>query len=1109
VHARRRTRQRKKPADPTWYKDAVIYELHVRSFQDSTDDGIGDFQGLTRRLGYLQDLGVTALWLLPFYPSPLRDDGYDISDYTGVHPDYGTIDDFRRFLDAAHRRGLKVITELVINHTSDQHPWFQRARTAPPGSRERDFYVWSQSAEGFAGARIIFEDFERSNWSWDPVAKAYYWHRFFSHQPDLNYQSRDVFDAMVGVLDFWFRMGVDGMRLDAVPYLAEQAGTDSENLRATHEIIKRLRRYVDARFPDRMFIAEANQWPEDAAAYFGDGDESHMVFHFPLMPRLFMAIRQQERLPIVDILTQTPIPPADCQWALFLRNHDELTLEMVTEEERLYMYDVYAADSQARINLGIRRRLAPLLGNDRRRIELMNVLLFSLPGTPVLYYGDEIGMGDNIYLGDRNGVRTPMQWSADRNAGFSRAHPQRLCLPLIIDAQHHYQTVHVEQQVKNPESLLWWMRRLIAARKRHRAFGRGDLEFLHPGNPHVLAFLRRWGDEQLLIVANLSGFVQYAELDLSTVKGCVPRELFSRSAFSPIAGDPYPVTLGPHDWLWLALEREAACPPAPRRLPRVHVDARWDELLEHPSKPALEAVVSAYLERCSGWMGPQAILSVELEDLLTVRAGRRVFGLGFFLVAFNTLEPQRYLVPIGCRPYRRGAAADADAIAEVRSGRGGRTRRGVLYDAATDGSLGTALLAVLSSDDVLHGAAGRLQRLDVRGAVGGRRQRAPETPWDGVSSRANPVLRVRDSVLKLFRRLEPGPHPEVEVGERLGRSGFRRAPALIASLRYVDDSRDPHAQPVVVGVLHRYVPHEGTAWTLTLDALSAFLRRAAAEDEPCPATDCLVPDFARGRGIVSRHDDLVGRSYLARVAELGALAADLHRHLASTRSESSFAPERFSALSRRSMYQRMRTLAVASLEHLAARAPELDEELQAAASALIGRREDVLSGLGMLLRRRIAAPRMRCHGDFHLGQVLDTGGDFTVLDFEGEAARPLYERRLRHSPLLDVATMVRSFHRAMHTGLQGVSARSHRSSGNGLGQWARFWQQRVCAVFVNAYWEAMRESALLPEDPEDVRLLFWSYLVERTFYELNLGLAQRSPELRHCLSDLPDLLTEA
>ncbi|HZT78791.1 MAG TPA: maltose alpha-D-glucosyltransferase, partial [Gemmataceae bacterium] len=473
--------------DPLWYKDAIIYELHVRAFFDSTGDGVGDFRGLVQKLDYLQDLGVTAVWVLPFYPSPLRDDGYDIADYTGIHPMYGSLGDFQQFLREAHRRGLRVITELVINHTSDQHPWFQRARRAPRGSPERNFYVWSDTTEKYREARIIFKDFESSNWAWDPVAGQFYWHRFYSHQPDLNYDNPAVWKAVEEVFDFWMAMGIDGFRLDAIPYLYEREGTSCENLPETHAYLKALRRHVEEKFPGRMLLAEANQWPEDSVAYFGQGDECNMAFHFPVMPRLFMAIRMEDRFPILDILQQTPPIPETCQWAMFLRNHDELTLEMVTDEDRDYMYGVYAQDPQARINLGIRRRLAPLLQNNRAKIELMNGLLFSLPGTPVIYYGDEIGMGDNIYLGDRNGVRTPMQWSAERNAGFSKANPQKLYLPVIIDPEYHYEAVNVEAQQANPNSLLWWMKRLIALRKRYRAFGRGSLEFLTPDNPKVLA----------------------------------------------------------------------------------------------------------------------------------------------------------------------------------------------------------------------------------------------------------------------------------------------------------------------------------------------------------------------------------------------------------------------------------------------------------------------------------------------------------------------------------------------------------------------------------------------------------------------------------------------
>ena len=525
--------------DPLWFKDVVFYEVHVRTFSDSNADGVGDFNGLTGKLDYLQDLGVTAIWVLPFYPSPLRDDGYDITDYRTINPAYGTMADFRRFLRQAHLRGMRVVTELVINHTSDQNPWFQRARTSPAGSNYRNYYVWSDDPSKYSDARIIFKDSEPSNWTFDPVANSYYWHRFFHHQPDLNFDNPSVQKEIFRLVDYWFGMGVDGLRLDAVPYLFEREGTSCENLPETHVFLKSLRAHVDAKFSNRMLLAEANQWPEDAVKYFGDGDECHMAFHFPVMPRLFMAIQMEDRFPIIDILRQTPEIPEGAQWGMFLRNHDELTLEMVTDEERDYMYRVYAHDPQARINLGIRRRLAPLLGNDLRQIQLMNALLFSMPGTPVLYYGDEIGMGDNVYLGDRLGVRTPMQWSGDRNGGFSKANPQRLYSPPVIDPGYHYEAVNVESQQANPNLLLWWMKRLIGLRKQSPAFGRGSVEFLYPDNPKVLAFVSTYEEQSILVVANLSRYAQGVQLDMSRFAGSSLIEMFGNYILDSLSPTPF------------------------------------------------------------------------------------------------------------------------------------------------------------------------------------------------------------------------------------------------------------------------------------------------------------------------------------------------------------------------------------------------------------------------------------------------------------------------------------------------------------------------------------------------------------------------------------------
>jgi len=547
----------KADCEKLWYKHAIIYEMHVRTFCDGNGDGVGDFIGASQKLEYLRDLGVTALWILPFYESPLRDDGYDIADYTSVHNTYGTLRDFKNFLNKAHQLGLKVITELVLNHTSDQHAWFQRSRRAKKGTRWRNFYVWSDTPDRYTEARIIFRDFESSNWSWDPVARAYYWHRFYSHQPDLNYDSPNVQKAMFGVVDFWLGMGVDGLRLDALPYLFEREGTNCENLPETFGFIKKIREFIDSKYEDRILLAEANQWPEDAAKYFGDGDVCHMAFNFPLMPRLFMAIQMENRFPIMDIIQQTPDIPENCQWALFLRNHDELTLEMVTEEERDYMYNVYAYNPLMRVNLGIRKRLAPLLGDDRKKIELMNSLLFSLPGIPIIYYGDEIGMGDNVYLGDRNGVRTPMQWSADRNAGFSGANSQRICLPVITDPEYHYETINVETEQSNPNSLLWFMKRMIDQRKNNAVFDEADMKFLYPVNPKILAFVRQSGGKKILIMANLSRFVQSTSLDLAEFRGAKPIELFGRTEMPPIREEKYFFTMSPYAYYWLELGSDA------------------------------------------------------------------------------------------------------------------------------------------------------------------------------------------------------------------------------------------------------------------------------------------------------------------------------------------------------------------------------------------------------------------------------------------------------------------------------------------------------------------------------------------------------------------------
>ncbi|HXV28315.1 MAG TPA: maltose alpha-D-glucosyltransferase, partial [bacterium] len=811
-----------------WYKDAVIYELHVRAFLDSNEDGIGDFQGLASRLDYLQDLGVNALWLLPFYPSPLRDDGYDISDYSSIHPAYGDLPDLKHFLKQAHRRGIRVITELVLNHTSDEHPWFKRARRAAAGSKERNYYVWSDAPEKYKEARVIFKDFEASNWAWDRVAKAYYWHRFYSHQPDLNFDNPQVHKELFQLIDFWMGMGVDGLRLDAIPYLYEREGTSCENLPETHAFLKKLRQHVDKKFKERMLLAEANQWPEDAAAYFGQGDECNMAFHFPIMPRLFMAIHMEDRFPVVDILQQTPMISDICQWAIFLRNHDELTLEMVTDEERDYMYRVYANDPKARINLGIRRRLAPLLGNHRRKIELMNSLLFSLPGTPVIYYGDELGMGDNIYLGDRNGVRTPMQWSADRNAGFSRANPQKLFLPVNIDPEYHYETVNVEAQQGNPHSLLWWMKRLIALRKRYKAFSRGTIEFLQPENRKVLAFIRKYEDEIILVIANLSRFVQYVQLDLSPYKGMTPVEMFGHNEFPRIGDLPYLVTLGPHSSFWFTLEtlRETVaeiCPIETFELKTIEVKEDWKTIFRASHKTEMEKLLPGYMKKCR-WFGGKArkIKRVEITETIFVPNDGSAAYIVLLRVDYSEGESEAYLIPI---TFRSGEKAQEirqsypqTVIANLNVKKDKEIEEGILFDAVVDRDFLAGLLKGISLRRRLKGAGGKGQAVPTRllKKFSAKEINALEPVPVKVEQSNTSVIYGDRLILKLFRRYQEGMNPDLEIGRYLSeKKVFSNIASVYGFLEYNVKQR----KPATVGILQEFIPNQGDAWKYTLDVL--------------------------------------------------------------------------------------------------------------------------------------------------------------------------------------------------------------------------------------------------------------------------------------------------
>lgn len=1101
--------------DPLWFKDAIIYELHVRAFHDSNGDGMGDFQGLTEKLDYLQDIGVTTLWLLPFYPSPWKDDGYDISDYTAVHPAYGTLREFRHFLREAHQRDLRVIVELVFNHTSDQHPWFQRSRRAAPGSSWRDFYVWSDRPDRYPDARVIFKDFESANWSWDPVAKAYYWHRFYSHQPDLNFDNPQVQEEMIKILDAWLKMSVDGLRLDAIPYLFEREGTNCENLPETHDFLKKIRAHVNQHYRDRMLLAEANQWPEDAVAYFGEGNECHMAFHFPLMPRLFMAIRMEDSLPIIDTLEHTPKIPENCQWALFLRNHDELTLEMVTDSERDYMYGTYAQDPQARVNLGIRRRLAPLLGNNRRKIELMNTLLFSLPGTPVLYYGDEIGMGDNIYLGDRNAVRTPVQWNTDRNAGFSRANPQRLFLPIIIDPEYHYESLNVEAQQNNPHSLLSWMKRLIAMRKRYKVFGRGSIKFLHTDNRKVLVFLREYQDECIMVVANLSRFVQYVQLDLSGMQGVTPIELFGGTRFPAIGELPYFLTLGPHASYWFLLEQRSEVElegvTAGYEPPELSVSTIWDEVLHDRSRETLEASLPGFL-MATPWFSRKHrnIRLVRFLDYVPIaRDGRRACAV---LTQVNYVhgEPETYLLPLSFATGDKAASIRENNprsiiarvhIADIDS-------EGVLFEAAYDEDYANMLINAIRKGRRIKGAAGMLIASAPRAfrPVLRSEDPFPEPTPRMVTQRNASVVFGEKYILKNLRRVQGGVNVEVEMARYLSeKQDFAHIAHVAGTIEY----HRTNEEPITIALLHTYVPNEGDAWGYSLDAIGDYLDDALGQlgeiEEIAPPTDDLL--LLAEYEVPARVSRLIG-PYLESTRLLARRTAQMHVALARSEGDPAFDPEPFTDFHRRALSHAMDSAVKGALRTLRRRLDDLADDVLDRAQYVLDREDDVRAIVRVIRDRKIHAKRIRCHGYYHLRQVLYTGNDFVIVDFEGEPRRRLSERRLKNSPLRDVASMLRSFHYAANSCL--LSHVPQVVVGHDDFAWlqpaALFWQTWVGAVFLKSYLDVARESGLLPESREELNLLLRAYLLDRAVYELGYELDHRPDWLRVPLDGIVRLL---
>jgi maltose alpha-D-glucosyltransferase/alpha-amylase len=1218
----RRVKKIASATDPLWYKDAIIYELHVRAFSDSNNDGIGDFPGLISKLDYLQDLGVSCIWLLPFFPSPLRDDGYDIADYTNVNPSYGTLSDFKRFLDEAHQRNMQVMIELVINHTSDQHPWFKAARLAAPGSPEREMYVWSQTDQLYKNARIIFTDTEKSNWTWDEIAQAYYWHRFFSHQPDLNWDNPRVMEEVLKAMRFWLDMGVDALRMDAIPYLLERDGTSCENLPETHHVIKAIRAAIDADYANRLILAEANQWPADVRPYFGDGDECHMAFHFPLMPRIYMALRQEDRLPITDIMAQTPPIPDNCQWGLFLRNHDELTLEMVTDDERDYMYFAYSADPRMRVNVGIRRRLAPLVDNNRRRIELLNSLLLSFPGTPILYYGDEIGMGDNIYLGDRNGVRTPMQWTSDRNAGFSKCDPARLYFPVVMDPIYGYQVVNVEAQQSDQSSLLQWTRNMIALRKLFQVFGRGSLSFLNPSNRKILAYLREldqdYGtNETVLCVANLSRFAQPVSLDLAEYEGMEPVEMLGYVPFPTISAAPYQLTLAPYSFLWLELQAPSSDIKnlrEPQSVPVAEVRAAetttadlktsgWPGLLSANGLAQIESALPNWLAhqrwfgaksrriqsvRVSHWANLSSIAGSTEEDFPPAKSEGDLLPPAILFVEVTYFEglADSYQIPLAIST---GSQADTltgerpDSIMTILTSTSGAA---VLHDATTRedfrqielrlierGStvplacidIPESMPAAQSSSvelggtslrtpgdhlvesvggktipnlvptpplplDVQPGEAAYELRPDSAVAGVGSAQRSEprelaatrETPGSTASLSAHAssafrelelskVIRSRVGsaeqsntsiiygdalILKLFRRLQPGQNPDVELGQFLTEvAHFNYIPPFFGEIAMTSGA----GERTTVAMLQGLIPNEGDGWAWFLRQLSGFYGHVALNSG---APIVPRPEFGTKRSQPVWVPE-ISQETMEASGLLGRRTAEMHIALSCSSTDPAFKPEPCSHDDLIADALEIESQILSALEALKLKVASLDESAADNAGLLLSKRLELIERSQSIVKLAEAGLRIRIHGDYHLGQTLRTGtahgspgnGDFILLDFEGEPARPLSQRRRKQSPLKDVAGMLRSFSYVAFAGLKEYEGEAGKSAltsvpGN-LSSWAQAWQRCASAEFLYRYQEAIEKRPDLLPPPREARTLLDAFVLDKALYELLYELNNR------------------
>ena len=1088
-------------ANKPWYKDSIFYALPVHSYFDSNGNGVGDFQGLLQKLDYLEDLGVNCISLLPFYQSPLRDDGYDVSDFQSVHPDYGTLDDFKALLEEAHRRGMRIVIDLIMNHTSTEHEWFRRARTAPAGSPERDYYIWSDTQEKFQEAEVIFSDYETSNWEWDNVAKAYYWHRFYSHQADLNYNNPRVREELRKVIDFWYGLRVDGIRLTSIMFLFRQEGTNCENLPEVHLYLKELRKYVEGKYPGQVLIAETNLWPEEAAQYFGEGDECHMNYHFPLMPRLYMALQTEDRYPILDILEQTPPIPENCQWALFLRNHDDLMLSMVTEEERDYLYKVMAQDHGAKINEGIRRRLAPLLDNDRRKIELLNSLLFSLPGSPVLYYGDEIGMGDNIYLGDRNGIRTPMQWNSDRNAGFSTANPQKLFLPVIHDPLYRFEAVNVELQNRNTASLLWWMKNIISMRKRLKAFSHGKIEFLEPANSKVLAFLRASEGESILVLANLSKHSQAVELDLSRFEGARPVEIFSQNKFFEVGEAPYHFTLGPYGYYWFLMEQqeESVDLPKERAIADLDADVEWAGFFDsYTAKRQFEKkILPTYLRSCR-WFGGKSrnIVSIDIEHFPCIMVNEVS---AYFLninIRYADGLPETYFLPVTFitnaeRVVRYLKSETQSVVSYLKT----PSQEGILVDAIYEESFRNELFWLIKENEKVNVTGGQLV------FESGKILDDLEIEKEDIASEVLRAEQSNTSVIyngqfffKIYRKLENDINPDLELVRFLSeRTPFQNSPRYGGGIQF-----DNHAEKayIILGLLQNKIPNQGEAWTMMLEELSRYYEKVLAKVERSKAAPPLVRKARLTfEDIPARLQKLIGSVTYERARLLGQRTAEMHIALASDATIPDFCPERFTQHYQRSIYSQHRKLANEKLGALEQRISSLPEHIAKESQLILEIKDDIFDCFAEIFSRKIEATKIRVHGDYHLGQVLFNGRDFFIIDFEGEPLHSISERRLKRTPFKDVAGMIRSFHYAAYGQL--VLNQNYRKEDMPLLEnWANQWFHYVSQAFLAGYLEHAAGQSFIPEDEKSLQLLLRTYILEKAIYEVGYEMNSRPEWLR-------------